>query len=77
MLMLPSRIVAVDHVHRQSPLGMDDRLRWFYSAVGCLEEETAAEPGRLVFRSARIELRIELTANPKIESAGFSVVRSG
>jgi hypothetical protein len=72
--MLPSRIVAVDDVHRQAPLGIDDRIRWFYANIGCLDEAPAAEPGWIVFRSARIELRIELTANPKIESAGFPVV---
>ena len=114
--MLPSRIVAVDHVHRQAPLGLEERIRWFYGSVGCLDEvrltrtelpspskESESQPGpspaslpcresgcergfshqrdsaaddglRMLFRSAQIELRIELSANPKVESAGFPVV---
>ena len=71
--MLPSRIVAVDHLHRQAPLGVEEQIRWFYGTVGCLDEVVGAEGLRILFRSARIELRIELTENPRIESAGFPV----
>ncbi len=69
--MQPSRIQAVDHVNIEAPFGLDDDLRWFYLEVGGLEEvacEEADGPG-LRFKSARLEVRIHVKADPKIASA--------
>ena len=67
--MRPSRILAVDHVLIESPQGLDDDLRWFYTEVAKLDElpvENAA--GALLrFRSERIELRVQLLAAPRID----------
>ena len=49
-----------------------DKLRWFYTEVGGLDEvpgEDGDEP-RLRFRSERIELQIHLLENPEMDWAG-------
>lgn len=67
--MLESRIVAVDHVILEAPLEAENELRWFYGELATLDEVgSAAEGGgRIVFKSLRIELRIHLRENPKID----------
>jgi hypothetical protein len=55
-------------------LGLEEALRWFYLTIGCLDEPGAHEASRISFRSSQIELRIDLTENPLIESAGFPVI---
>ena len=70
--MEPHRINAVDHVHLQAPLGLEDELQWFYGEVAGLEfvpDDGLAAP-RMHFRSMRLELRISLVENPKIAPVG-------
>ena len=64
-----SRIQAIDRVTIEAPLGIDDELRWFYREVADLEEVEATLPvsSALIFRSARIELRVVLRTDPRIE----------
>ena len=71
-----SRIQAVDHVVREAPIGLGEALRWFYGCVGCLDEIPPHSTSRpvVLFRSARIELRVYLVDNPQVDSAGFPVV---
>lgn len=66
--MEPSRIQAVDHVHIESPYGLEHSLRWFYGELGRLDEVAYSLPDGdgMSFKSARIELRIRLTENPEI-----------
>lgn len=68
-----SRIQAVEHVTIEAPIGIDDDLRWFYGDVVDLPE---IGPGgvagtSLCFKSARIELRIMLLAEPHIEPRNY------
>ena len=69
--MKPSRIQAIDHVHLEAPPACAEELRWFYTAVGALEEVDPPTPegNGLTFQSARIELRISLVPTPRIDSA--------
>lgn len=72
--MIESRIVAVDHVHLEAPIGIEDALRWFYGEVAELKP-VAAEPipgqrgreVRLLFRSYPLEVRVALVEQPRIE----------
>ncbi len=65
-----SRIQTVDHVNLEAPFGVDEGLRWFYEEIAQLEEIDSDdyEPGRLCFKSGRIELRIRCSNAPRIES---------
>jgi len=67
--MLESRIVAVDHVTLEAPSEAENELRWFYGELAGLDEVAAAAEWsrRMVFKSLRIELRIHLRDNPKVE----------
>ncbi len=67
--MLESRIVAVDHVTLEAPRESENDLRWFYGELATLDEVVAAaEWGRrIVFKSLRIELRIDLRESPKVD----------
>lgn len=68
--MEPHRIQAVDHVYLQAPQALEDELQWFYGEVGGLElisNESAAAP-RMRFRSARLELRIAMVEEPRVET---------
>ncbi len=67
--MLESRIVAVDHVNLEAPVATEEEMRWFYGEVALLDEVHASSTvDRLVFKSARIELRIRLRDHPKVEA---------
>jgi hypothetical protein len=68
-----SRIQAVEHVTIEAPLGVDADLRWFYGEVADLPEiEPRGEGGpSFCFKSARIELRIMLLADPHIETGSY------
>lgn len=65
----PSRIQAIDHVNLEAPAGSEDKLAWFYTQVGGLEQvaDRGEEARRLCFRSARLEVRIRIVDNPKID----------
>jgi hypothetical protein len=67
--MLESRIVAVDHVTLESGVEVEEAMRWFYGELVALDEVAGSYvPGRrLVFRSARIELRVAFVAEPHID----------
>jgi len=67
--MFESRIVAVDHVTLEALPEAENDLRWFYGELATLDELAgAAEPGRrMVFKSLRIELRIQLRQEPKVD----------
>ena len=73
--MSDSRIHAVDHVHIEAGKGQESELDWFYGGVGGLERlpDSTDRPARMRFRSARLELRIDLSASPRIESVGCRV----
>ena len=70
-----NRIVAVDHVHLEAPLGCEDELRWFYGELAGLEEQASEDDdGALMrFRDAEWEVRIALTAEPKTEGTAERV----
>lgn len=65
-----SRIQAVDHVHLQAGLGLEQELTWFYGEVALLEPlpPDPLFPGRIRFRSHRLELRISLCERPLVEA---------
>ena len=66
--MRPSQINAIDRIAMEAPVGVEDELCWFYGDLVGLErvslDQSANELG---FRSARIELRIEIKPEPRIE----------
>ena len=70
-----SRIQAVDHVHIDAHVADSDRIRWFYAEVALLDEvEPTDRPGdRLCFKSERIELRIGLKEDPRIDGVAVGV----
>lgn len=70
-----SRIQAVNHVHIDACMADFDRIRWFYAEVLLLDEmgPTDGPSDRLCFKSERIELRIQLMADPRIDGIGVSV----
>lgn len=67
--MSDSRILAVDHVHIEAGKGQEDELDWFYGEVGGLERlpDSTGPPTRMRFRSAKLELRIDLSDRPRFE----------
>ena len=74
--MRQSRIQAVDHVNIESPCGLDEALRWFYTEIAELQEQPLDAglcPG-ICFRSVRIELRIRYSDEPQIESVDCRVI---
>ena len=73
--MSDSRIHAVDHVHIEAENGQEDQLDWFYGNVGGLERlpDSTGSPIRMRFRSAKLELRIDLVDRPRIESVSCRV----
>jgi hypothetical protein len=72
---IASRLVAIDHVEIESGLGIEGRLRWFYGRVAGLSEVAKSSPqtNELRFKSERIELRISMVGNPRIESTACRV----
>lgn len=80
--MRDSRIVAVDHVHLEAPLGVEDLLHWFYADLCGLDPlcglDAAGQPGagevelgvelELRFQSEHLEVRIGIRRRPRIES---------
>lgn len=67
--MFESRIVAVDHVNLEAPVATEEEIRWFYGEVGLLDEvQAVSTTERLVFKSARIELRVRLREHPRVEA---------
>lgn len=72
--MNPSRIHAIETIHLEAPPGAEEDLRWFYGEVGGLDPVAVADEGgdssRMCFKSGRVELWIELTEQPQIESRG-------
>lgn len=73
--MSDSRIHAVDHVHIEAGTGQEDELDWFYGDVGGLERlpDSTGPATRMRFRSAELELRIDLTDRPRVEGVGCRV----
>ena len=73
--MSDSRIHAVDHVHIEAGKGQEDELDWFYGDVGGLERlpDSTGPPTRMRFRSAELELRIDLVDRPRVEGVGCRV----
>lgn len=69
--MKPSRIQAIDHVNLEASPACTEDLRWFYTAVGLLEEveNTIPDANTLTFKSARLELRIRLVPDPRTDPA--------
>ncbi|MCO6436995.1 MAG: hypothetical protein J5J06_07900 [Phycisphaerae bacterium] len=67
--MIESRIVAVDHVHLEASPEACENLRWFYGELAGLTDLQPDEwQGELLrFKSERIELRIRLTPEPRLE----------
>ena len=68
--MKPSRLTAIEHVEIEAPLGIEPALRWFFGEVCGLEEITGTYPSgvQLLFRSARLELRIRCVDRPQVDS---------
>lgn len=82
--MRESRIVAVDHVNLEAPLGVEELVQWFYAdlcgldpvgknSLGGANEGAdsggAAEMEReLRFRSERLEVRVAMRRQPRIEA---------
>jgi len=71
---IPGRIIAVDHVELQAPLGAEPDLLWFYGELIGLKiarpepSDSASSAKVLRFRSDRCELRISLVEQPKVEA---------
>ena len=68
--MAESRILAVDHLEMQARIGCEGELLWFYGEVIGLSvvAESPQHPARIRFRSADLELRYTLVAEPRTES---------
>ena len=69
--MHPSRILAIESIEIESRPGLDEPLRLFYGEVVGLEEWPCAagsSDGSLLFRSARLELRVRIVPAPHIDS---------
>ncbi len=73
--MKPSRIHAVDHIHIEAPREAEEALVWFYTEVGGLDlvSVSECEGSGVRFRSARLELRIALIAEPVVERVACRV----
>ena len=56
-------------------VGQEDELDWFYGDVGGLERlpDATDSGGRVRFRSAHLELRIDLVDRPRTEGVGCRV----
>ena len=70
-----NRILAIDHVRLEARPGIEEALRWFYGEIGGLEP-VPPDPdsvGRLCFKSGRLELSINLVAQPRIEPVATRV----
>lgn len=67
--MKQSRILAVEHVNLEAPPGLNEDLTWFYSEVAGLDPmgDVGVDAPRLRFKSARIEMRIRIKNNPRID----------
>jgi len=73
--MRPSRIQAIEDVHREGALHLTDLLRWFYAEVACLDElSDDPDAPQLCFKSGQIHLRIKLVDVPQVDSTGFRLV---
>lgn len=71
-----ARLVVIDDVNLQAPLGCGERLRWFYTDLIGLPPKPqgdADDSAMLRFKSERHEMRITLTAEPVIESVDMRV----
>jgi len=67
--MIESRIVAVDHVTLEAASEVEEDMRWFYGKLATLDEVVSGGIGgeRIVFKSARIELRIVFVLEPHVD----------
>lgn len=66
--MRPSQINALERIVLEAPEGVDRELAWFYGdLVGLTPVSADVGAGVLEFRSARVELRIEIRSDPRIE----------
>lgn len=66
--MRPSQINAVERIVLEAPEGVDRELVWFYGdLVGLTPVPVDAGAGVLKFRSARVELEIEIRSDPRLE----------
>lgn len=72
----PSRIEAVEDVHREGLPETRDSLSWFYTTVCDLKDETVGPTSnQLRFGSTGpVRLLINLTKRPIVHSEGFAVV---
>ncbi len=68
------RLIAINDVELQSPVGVDSELAWYYGEfIGLRSLGGSAKidgPAVLRFRSDRLELRISITKRPVIEPIG-------
>ena len=73
--MSDSRIHAVDHVHIEAGHGQEDEFDWFYGDVGGLERlpDLTGSRTRMRFRSGKLELRIDFSDRPRIDTVGCRV----
>ena len=66
--MRPSQIIAIDRVRLEGPVAARDRLIWFYrDLVELVFVEDTLNSSALRFRSARLELYIDLSDRPKVD----------
>ncbi len=67
--MRPSQINAIDRIELEAAPQARDELIWFYRDLVELEiDESSSDDTVLRFRSARVELRIKLIENPRLDS---------
>jgi catechol 2,3-dioxygenase-like lactoylglutathione lyase family enzyme len=65
------RLVAVNHVELEAPPDLADAMTWFYGdllQLAQIRTNDESTTNVLRFRSDRLELRVTLTDDPKIES---------
>jgi len=66
--MRPSQINAIERIVLEAPQDATEDLCWFYGdLVGLTLVSAAVYAGPLLFRSAGVELRIEIKSAPRIE----------
>ncbi len=72
-----ARLAVIDDVDLEAPLGLEERLLWFYTELIGLPPKPPGDANTAVpvlrFKSELHEMRITLTAEPVIESVDMRV----
>ncbi len=64
-----SRLQAIEHIHVEAPAEAEERMIWFYTEVGGLDqhEPEPAADAQLCFKSARLLLFLRFVEDPHVD----------